>query len=594
MQRKILFTYVFLVLIPLTVLFILFVNMTARDEADRYIQQMKVANETVDDRITTIVTDLKNTSAMYIVNRKIVEYVKNDFNIGTRDYVETLRDLRANVLSVKANPYVSSITYATNSGSKYSGAGEDTRYYAAIDGIIEKMKREDCKNLITPVYETVINRQNVRTITYAYSLMDTYNFDQIGYAFINIDLKKLDQIFNVFTSDNPAGTTVLQDDTVVYREAKINDQEVDAIVQHVKSFSDDPKKLDEIQSFQVTADGKTLLCTAQYSEALDLILVSHIPVENVHAQTRVTIRYYFTTVLVMLIVLILMSFFFSVWMTRPVRILQSGMQRIENGNLSLITEQTSRQDDMGMLINGFNRMVTRLKESLLREYESKDLQRKAQIKMLQSQINPHFLYNALNTIASIAELEDVPEISHLAGNLGDMFRYNISSRSIVSLEEELTQVKRYAAIQKMCTNGNVEILYNIDPQTVHCPVLKFLLQPIVENSIEHGFSDGSGGVIQISSEYDENYLLLTVSDTGKGIDSATLETLQERCADAAALYTEKQKGDNIGVLNVNFRLKSYYGRDCGITLCSEAGKGTSVTMRIKVEKEIDNDVYHSR
>ena len=441
------------------------------------------------------------------------------------------------------------------------------------------MRETGAKNMLTPVYDTIINHQRVRTITYAYSLHETFTFHPVGYAFINIDLKKLDQCFTVFTSESAAGIIAVQNGGVVYQADRLSPAQGQALAQEGQRRMEALKR-DGAQTFEVQAGGETILCAAQYCSALDVVLLSHVPLANIYAQTYGGVQYYLVTVFVMLGVFVAMSLFLSVWMTRPVRILQAGMQEIEHGNLALITEQTDRQDDMGMLIAGFNRMVSRL-----REYESKDLQRKAQIKMLQSQINPHFLYNALNVIASIAEIEDIPSVACIAGNLGDMFRYNISSRTVVRLEEELTQLRRYAAIQQMCISGSVQMIYQVNERTMQLPMLKFLLQPLVENSFEHGFAGGRSGTITIEGHEEREYLLITLQDTGQGIDPDRLAALQRRCADSAALYKEEAREESIGLMNVNARLKSYYGEDCGISIESRLDGGTGVSLRLRPKRE---------
>lgn len=584
LQKKLLFNYMVLVLLMLTVFFVLAVHKMAKDDTERYAQLLRESGKTAEEELTHIVEDVKKTSAMYFLTPKVIEYIEKDFNIDTEDYVDTLREMKANAASVKANPYISSITYISVSGARYSGAGEDPSYYEYLEGMIRTMGEQGLKNLLSPVYDTVINIKDTRTVTYACSLMNPYTFGTVvGYAFINLDLKKLEERLASITSGNAIGLMTVQDNRAVYREEGLSDVRCRELA--VAGWEQrEALKEEGARSFELTAGGTPMLCAARYCGALDLVVLGYLPMKAVHEQMYNGIRYYYVEVAVMLAVFAAMSIFSSGRMTRPIRVLREGMRRVEEGNLTVITEQTGRQDDMGELIRGFNSMVTRLDESLIREYELEKLQRKAQIKMLQSQINPHFLYNALNVISSIAELEDVPEISDLAGKLSDMFRYNISSVDVVRLEEELTQTRRYAEVQKMCTSGNVRVEYDVDEETRQYPVLKFLLQPLIENCFKHGFAGGEEGVILVEAHREGKLLLLSVSDTGGGISPERLSELQGMLADSGTLYEEKKKEeDMIGLLNVNFRLKSYYGKECGIDIDSIPGAGTRVTLRIGSE-----------
>lgn len=200
---------------------------------------------------------------------------------------------------------------------------------------------------------------------------------------------------------------------------------------------------------------------ATYNEALDLTIVSMAAGRVLKLHMMQGMASYVIIVVIMTAVFIGVSILLSVKLTRPIRVLEEGMHQVENGKLVPITQELNRQDDLGRLILGFNNMTARLKESILREYESKNLQKKAQIMMLESQINPHFLYNTLNVINSIAILEDVPEISELATGLGDMFRYNISGGSLVTVMDEITQIERYANIQKLCMAGRIETVFDV-------------------------------------------------------------------------------------------------------------------------------------
>ena len=210
MQRKILAACLVVILVPLTILVSLILRRSMDEEIDRSTVNMTQANEMIDDRLETIVNHLKTTSAMYLVYPDIIQFVKNDFNMDRPEYITTLRELRKNVMSAKINPYVSSITYLSNGNNAYSGAGYNETYMKRIESFAGTMKAEKIKNMLSPVYETVINQQSVKTITYGFSLVDTYTFEPVGDAFINLDLKQFGQSFMVFTEDGSMDTMAVQ------------------------------------------------------------------------------------------------------------------------------------------------------------------------------------------------------------------------------------------------------------------------------------------------------------------------------------------------------------------------------------------------
>lgn len=581
LQRRILLSFI-LFLVILSVVFGLFIARTARNGQDYYGGVLRQANSLIDDKLTTIIEDLRYTSAMYLVNTDILTYVENDFYMGKSQYVEVLRELKTNTLAVKVNPNLSSVTYLTLSGQVYSGAGYNEQYLQNLGRVAAEMEEKGVKYIITPVYETTINQQRMTTVTYAFRMSSPYNFKTVGYGFINIDMKRLAQSFQVLTIGETTAAMAVQDGRPVLDLSDSESEVGQAIADAVTGRQEQTMAGDAL--FTVKAGGESYLCAAAWNQAMGLNIVNYAPMEIVNAQAFSGLMLYVISIVLLLVVFAGVSVILSIVMTKPIRILQSGMKAVEEGGLKPITEQADRQDDMGELIRGFNHMVSELKDSILREYESRDLQRKAQIKMLESQINPHFLYNVLNLISSIALLEDVPQISDIATDLAGLFRYSVSGGSTVTLREELAQVRRYIAIQRLCMAGELKVEYQTDDTAEECQVLKFLLQPLVENCFIHGFGRrGSGGALTIAARLEGGELLITVRDDGAGIPPERLDELQRLCREPQVLY---EKGhDGIGMLNVNFRLMAFYGKEHGLNIQSRPGGGTTLSMQIPVSLE---------
>ena len=154
-------------------------------------------------------------------------------------------------------------------------------------------------------------------------------------------------------------------------------------------------------------------------------------------------------------------------------------------------------------------------------------------------------------------------------------------QSLVTVMDEITQIERYTNIQKLCMAGQIEAVFDVPEEVRGKKILKFLLQPLVENCFEHGFSrDKRDGRIAISASSQEGVVTLTVEDNGSGMSGARLKQLKEKCREQGALCLDKEETDSIGLLNVNFRLKNYYGEEYGLILESEEGRGTKITIRI--------------
>ena len=220
-----------------------------------------------------------------------------------------------------------------------------------------------------------------------------------------------------------------------------------------------------------------------------------------------------------------------------------------------------------------------------RNYEQELLMKQANLSALQSQINPHFLYNTLECIRGQALMEDSPDIAAAAQALSLFFRYSISGKSdIVTLREELENLKNYVAIQSYRFKDRFSLRIDIeDSDTVLDALIpKLTLQPIVENAVVHGFaSTVSGGLVTVSVRLVEPNISILVSDNGKGMDEGTLERLNRTIRGEGAEKTSSgKKGTGLGLQNVDKRIKFRYGSEYGLSVQSCLGRGTDVELFI--------------
>lgn len=225
-----------------------------------------------------------------------------------------------------------------------------------------------------------------------------------------------------------------------------------------------------------------------------------------------------------------------------------------------------------------------------REYSSEILRKQAELDALQSQINPHFLYNALETLRSQAVLQDAPQIAEMSYALSEFFRYSISRKAkLVPLEEELHSVAVYTKIQNFRFGDRYVISYEVDDpeQTSKLLIPKLTLQPIIENSILHGLRDSLNGVdtVQIIAYKTEYHLILQVIDHGAGIAEDSLHEINKRLyhtADSPDVTLSAPKHNGIALENINDRIKILCGEDYGLTITSAVGFGTTVSVTLPV------------
>lgn len=279
------------------------------------------------------------------------------------------------------------------------------------------------------------------------------------------------------------------------------------------------------------------------------------------------------------------SYALAKWVSRPVKELSEFMGSVagvslEGQEISLFPQKKSEgTEEIQQMIQSYNAMAKRINDNIIKEYIYRLNQKQAELKMLQFQINPHFLYNALNTISSIAQLQDVDYIPEIASGLSDMFRYNIDGREIVSIREELTQTENYMCIQKIRFPERFSVEISVAEELLDCKILKFILQPIVENSYKYGFTGKKKqDILRIQGcrEADKTIVLM-VEDNGVGMEEEKVQAMNEALAGEVGF----EAAAGIGLRNVNARIKNYYGDSCGIWLESCPGKYTRVYLRVK-------------
>ncbi len=290
----------------------------------------------------------------------------------------------------------------------------------------------------------------------------------------------------------------------------------------------------------------------------------------------------------------LIGFGFANSIIRPIRRLQHFMKEVEIGNLNGRVRVEST-DEIGQLTMGFNNTVEKLSNLLeeiyiskLKETEMNLNQKEIELRMLQSQINPHFLYNSLETIRGMALEENREDIACMSSSLGKLLRYNLKNSSLtVSLKEEIKFCEMYLQIQKFRFEDRFEYMFDIPEWAMDLKVVKFSMQPLIENCFKHGFDQIKGKMKIILSvvRVSECSIVIRVLDTGVGIQEDILNEITKKIEQT----TTANNGLNIGIINVHQRISYLFGSMYGITIQSTEGIGTAVDMHLPIRKAYDEE-----
>jgi two-component system sensor histidine kinase YesM len=270
---------------------------------------------------------------------------------------------------------------------------------------------------------------------------------------------------------------------------------------------------------------------------------------------------------------------FSVLITRPLSQLAHSIQELDSGNLDIRVPLTG-PNEVKLLTKQYNRMVMRLRGSIERNKEERRKKEIARFQALQAQINPHFLFNTLNTIKWTAYMSEVPHIAEMVSKLGRLLEITFQQRGdMVTIREEVEHLQLYLELQSMRFNNNYTLQLELSEILMEKYVPKLTFQPIVENSIRHGFKDGSvHGEIKLKGNIEGSNIQLVIEDNGIGFMPHTTHLLLEH-SDAPSEF----QFSGIGLKNVHDRIQLHYGPEYGLSLSSEMGVGTVVSILLPLE-----------
>jgi two-component system, sensor histidine kinase YesM len=317
-------------------------------------------------------------------------------------------------------------------------------------------------------------------------------------------------------------------------------------------------------------------------------IIGVVPFEEISAGVQ-NVRFMLYVIVVLAVALIsILSIFLSKAITKPLKQLEQNMRQVESGNFTAAVEVWSG-DEIGRLGRRFNRMVSelaRMREEIysskLREYKLNMLHKEAELKALQAQINPHFLYNTLNTITCIGEVNGVEDIADISGCLARMFKYSISPNHHASLSEELEHVNAYMNIIGFRFRDRIQYHLNVPSYLLGSRVVKLTVQPIVENCVNHGLGPKLGqGNVWIHIFAREGCLLIRVVDDGVGMTEERLAELTKQLELPGPF--EARMTEHIGLMNVRQRLFMHYEEQGTIRMSSRTGQGTIVEISIPLE-----------
>ncbi|WP_203247610.1 cache domain-containing sensor histidine kinase [Sporosarcina beigongshangi] len=396
------------------------------------------------------------------------------------------------------------------------------------------------------------------------------------YLIISIEEKEVREFFNNFQNDTEAVFFLTDNKGKIYSSL-----DTEKIGSHLSY--DITSKEHQIVEYN---DEDHLLVSYPVSYA-NWRLVSLVPYKETIGTINTVTR---TTILIQGALLLLFLFALIILIreiTKPVTKLSFVTKSVEQGNLD-VRANVSGNSDVAKLAHSFDHMLDRIEEMIEQVKEREEEKRMAELEMLQAQINPHFLFNVLNSIRLKIRLSGDKDSAQLIYSLSALLRMTINrNNAFIPLSEELTIVRHYLQLMNFRHQDDIQLEAFMSKKVEEIKIPRFFLQPIVENAFIHGYNHGNGTIIIMATLKDNNRLQLQVTDDGSGMDEMTLESLKrEVFAPKNETKTKNTRSFNgIGVQNVFQRMQMIYGDDFKLEIESIEGVGTTFTFNIPIEKE---------
>ena len=591
--KKILSSYILFISISCLLVFIYYIKSMEVAKQENY-NNMFQLGEQISLNTDILVSNMDRIRFIHLIDDKIKPVIRSenknkeiDRLLEEQEYIERAIKHMANM-----NQFILRVTIVNEYGDIYSNVStEQEEYLKRLAPVVESQDWTD-KN---KVYYTGVNTEKISQNPYKIvtSISKMYDIDRkcIGTIYIDLNYTQISTLFNHLFERKEMKTAFLVLDTqeeLMYVSPNIREGFWEQMDQNEReklhNACQDEEVLGGKKRITLTLDGEKCSATAEENSITNWKVVVYTPLRAVYADGIRNMIGILTAMAVVLSLAIVLGIILSRQISRPVTILAKAMAGADKGSVELIQEEPYFwQDEMGQLMHSYNEMGQRINESIEKIYVYQLNQKQTELKMLQFQINPHFLYNTLNTISSIAALEDIEEIVQISDSLSNMFQYNIKGSDIVPMSHEIQHVKNYLNIHTIRFPEKYQFQYEIQPEAMQCYMLKFLIQPLVENSLQHAFTklkDENQIRLHIFLSGDSD-IFIEIWDNGVGIKEEDVAMLNTELSGMDTRTHVSNVDRGIGLRYVNARIKNFYGRAYGLQIESMEGQYTVIRLKIR-------------
>lgn len=572
LRNKILITTMSILLITVSIFGYLFFIRTSALLEDKTVQSTEKSLNQAVEFVNYRMNNAKDASSLIYLDpmvKDLISKMSEESELYKKfEYYSDLNDILININTGRdlynIRLYLNDDFFTSVSGSKIINESK------ILNEPWYKQVRLDNSGIVwIPTYEYDFGfpreKQNVISIARSiYSREGDYKY--LGIIIVDILEKSFYDIIKDIDITKSGGVYLLDQNNVIL--SSDNKQEIGTSFTKKYNMEDAAPVLEG--NYRLIAGKEEALYFSKNIPNMEWRLVAVVPRKEIIQDTRGILEYMILLLLFLTVIAVIISYKVSVNVTRRIDILSKNMRKIQDDDWD-VDVGIVYDDEIGDLQRSFSYMIHNMKTLISEKYKSEIRIKKADLRTLQAQINPHFLYNILDMISWMAMKYQAEDITYIVSRLAKFFRISLSSgREMVSIRDEMEHVKLYIDIQRKRFDDAIEMRFDLDENVMNCETVKLILQPLVENAILHGImeSDRKSGMIQIKSAQEGEDVLIEIIDNGIGMSEEQIRNIENH---------ESRVG--YGIKNVNQRIKLKYGNQYGLSYQSTLQVGTKVTIR---------------
>ncbi|MCX7711209.1 MAG: sensor histidine kinase [Clostridia bacterium] len=582
-KRKILLVFYIQIIIPLILIGFMSYRISADIIYKKSIAYTQDILNTIELRLKDYVSNLTVVSQDLLYDRKVYD--------SLNDNITAYKPLNAYEIETEINNTLKKIVFSREEIQSICLISRDGYYYTADNNSRKISIRDSISNIRQDIHDRAregkgkgvwyldTKGKGAENVYFARTIYNRDNFSEIGLMVILVKKEFLETVYqDLITSDIQNIAVMSSNNECIVNRNPLNNNLINEELQ---------QKIVDNRGSLIDRENNVLFSYVSMKDP-SWRVVTYISLPQLYKEINMLRQWIILLSVISVVILSTLGLYIAVDFINPINRLVKGMKKVQKGE-GIVGIEIDRGDELGFLHKTFNEMAKEINHLVNWIYREQITRKEAEIKALQSQINPHFLFNTLESINWMAQLNNVPEISNTVTALSSLMEASIGRDDrLISIEEEFTYIDNYIVILKNRFEDRITLEKNVQQEVLNVKIPRLLIQPLIENAVYHGVERSRDkGIIRLNATLKDGEVFIEVLDNGMGIEKDELEMLNDKLSmdnDTYFRSLERTKRKSIGIENVNRRIKLFYGEKYGLKLESQPGEYTKVIVNIPFEK----------